>query len=306
MANRSPRISVGLPVFNGEKYLQQAIDAILRQTFSDFELIISDNASSDGTEEICRLYAKRDRRIRYYRNATNVGGAKNFNRVYELSVGDYFRWAAYDDLVAPKTLERCFEILERNPTVVLCHSKTINIDQDGNIIDYYDDNFAFRSKDPSRRFRDFLLRVYEYNCNALFGLIRRNALEETSLIGSYHSSDKVLLAQLVLKGEFFEIPAYLFYKRFHPEISTVVCRTENAFAEWHDTSKKDRPSLPTLQRTIDFVKSIQREPLHWQQKLQCHGYLARFYLLQGKRWRGFCRKMYPFGSLAFWANYLGE
>jgi glycosyltransferase involved in cell wall biosynthesis len=95
MTSKIPRVSIGLPVFNGEKYLAEALDSILSQTYRDFKLIISDNASTDRTEQICREYAAKDRRIRYYRNEKNIGAPKNFNRVFELSSGKYFRWDAF-------------------------------------------------------------------------------------------------------------------------------------------------------------------------------------------------------------------
>ena len=112
MLNNKPRVSIGMPVFNGENYLAEALDSLLTQTFSDFELIISDNASTDKTEEICRAYAVRDQRIRYFRNQENLGASRNYNRVFELSSGEYFKWAAHDDLCAPEFLGRCVDVLD--------------------------------------------------------------------------------------------------------------------------------------------------------------------------------------------------
>ncbi|MBD2214537.1 glycosyltransferase family 2 protein [Nostoc linckia FACHB-104] len=104
MSNPLQRLSIGLPVYNGKKFIRESIDCILNQTFQDFELIISDNASTDNTEKICREYAAKDNRIRYYRNAKNIGCARNFHRAFELSTGEYFKWVAYDDLHAPEYL----------------------------------------------------------------------------------------------------------------------------------------------------------------------------------------------------------
>jgi glycosyltransferase involved in cell wall biosynthesis len=110
-ASRTPRLAIGLPVHNGERYVSQAIDSLLGQTFTDFTLIVSDNGSTDATEEICRAYARRDARIRYHRSDENRGAAWNFNRVFELADSPYFKWAAYDDLCAPHFVERCIEFL---------------------------------------------------------------------------------------------------------------------------------------------------------------------------------------------------
>ena len=89
MSNNKPRISIGMPVFNGEKFIAETLDSLLTQTYSDFELIISDNASTDNTEQICRKYASKDPRINYFRNKSNFGAAKNYNRVFKLSSGEY-------------------------------------------------------------------------------------------------------------------------------------------------------------------------------------------------------------------------
>jgi glycosyltransferase involved in cell wall biosynthesis len=120
---RTPRVSIGLPVYNGENYLAETLDSILAQTFTDFEVIISDNASTDRTETICRQYAAQDRRIRYLRNTSNLGAAKNYNRVFELSQGEYFKWNGHDDPLAPVFLERCVAVLDRHPGVVLCFAR---------------------------------------------------------------------------------------------------------------------------------------------------------------------------------------
>jgi len=124
-----PKVSIGLPVYNGERYLREAIDSILAQTMDDFELIICDNASTDGTEVVCREYVDRDDRIRYYRNDDNLGASRNFNRTVELALASYFKWAAHDDALAANYLARCVEILDHEPTVVLSHSDAWIIDE---------------------------------------------------------------------------------------------------------------------------------------------------------------------------------
>ncbi len=115
-----PLLSVGMPVYNGQNYLAFTIEAILSQSFTDFELIISDNGSTDETEAICRAYAAQDARIRYERVEENLGAAYNFNRVFELARGRYFKWAAHDDYFTADYFERCIQVLEQNPAVVLC------------------------------------------------------------------------------------------------------------------------------------------------------------------------------------------
>ena len=134
MPAQQPRVSMGLPVYNGEQYLATALDSLLAQTFTDFEIVISDNASTDATEEICRRYAARDARIRYVRQPENRGSVFNFNHVFELARGEYYRWHAHDDVCAPTFLDRCVELLDQDPTIVGCHSLKVKIDQGGRVL----------------------------------------------------------------------------------------------------------------------------------------------------------------------------
>src|ERR671915_430558 len=96
-----PLVSIGLPVYNGANYLRKAVETILEQSYESLELIISDNASTDDTADICRDLSARDARIRVSRNAQNVGAARNYNIVFNAARGKYFKWAAHDDVLAP-------------------------------------------------------------------------------------------------------------------------------------------------------------------------------------------------------------
>src|SRR6267143_3848257 len=118
----APLLSIGLFVYNGERFLEETLDSILSQTFTDFELIISDNASTDSTGEISEAYVRRDSRIRYYRGEKNMGAGWNVRRVYELATGKYFKQAAVDDLLEPDFLRRCVEVLERDPDCVVAYA----------------------------------------------------------------------------------------------------------------------------------------------------------------------------------------
>lgn len=144
----SPRVSIGLPVYNGDNYLIETLDSILAQTYADFELIICDNASTDGTAEICRTYAVQDDRIRYFRNETNVGAARNYNLTWEHARGEYFKWVAHDDPCAPQLIERCVAALDSMPDVIMAYGRTILIDARGDIIEYHNDGFNLTSSHP--------------------------------------------------------------------------------------------------------------------------------------------------------------
>src|SRR3954471_2621746 len=133
-ATKGPRLTVGLPTYNGEDYLASALDSLLAQTFTDFELIISDNASTDATESIARAYAARDPRIRYVRHPRNRGSAFNHTYVIREARGEFFKWASDDDLYAPELLERCVAALDARPEIVLAHAWTAFINEAGEII----------------------------------------------------------------------------------------------------------------------------------------------------------------------------
>lgn len=277
MSNRRPRVSIGMPVCNGERFIKETLDAILAQTYEDFELIISDNASTDRTQEICQTYVARDRRIRYHRNEQNLGAAWNYNRVFELSTGEYFKWAACDDLCAPTYLERCVEILDRNPAVILCYPRTTIIDERGSCIGDYIDGLDLRSPKPYERYAHYhnLFRSGR-ECNAIFGVIRASTLGMTPLIGSYISSDVILLGELALRGEFYEVPEHLFFRRDHPQTSMRANPHSDERAAWFAPSNRGRPQLPRWRWLFEYLSSIRRVRMGWSDKIRCYIQVGRW------------------------------
>jgi glycosyltransferase involved in cell wall biosynthesis len=208
----SPKLTVGLPVFNGERHLREAIESILAQSFGDFRLLVADNASTDGTQEIVRGYAARDGRIRYHRNEANIGLAANFNLVFRMSDTPYFRWATSDDVSLPDYLKRCVECLDRESDVVLAYTKTRFIDAEGKPLDRQDRGLDLASSDPAERFRQ-ILEAGSW-VNAILGVMRSDVLAKTALLPSYSSGDYGLLGELCLLGKFRELPECLFLRRF--------------------------------------------------------------------------------------------
>jgi glycosyltransferase involved in cell wall biosynthesis len=209
-----PRVSIGLTVYNGERYLAAGLESLLSQRFGDFELIISDNASTDETEAICLRFAARDNRIRYVRNRINVGLAGNFNQAFRLSSGEFFKWAAYDDICAPHLLSGCVEVLDRDPGVVLAHPRVTMIDEDGQIVQKVDPGPDMTSIDPAIRLSTLML--HPFWATPMFGVIRSSVLDRTGLMRSNAACDHVLLAELCLHGRFVELPEYDFFNRDHP------------------------------------------------------------------------------------------
>jgi glycosyltransferase involved in cell wall biosynthesis len=274
MSRQAPRVSIGLPVFNGEVYLCQALDSLLAQTFTDFEIIISDNGSTDRTKEICQAYSARDPRIRYLRQEINVGAAKNFNRVFELAVGEYFKWAAHDDLVAPEFLERCMRVLDQDHSIVLCYPKTWIIDEHGNRTMRYVVELNATSWKPHERLRNLLST--EHWSFQIFGVFRATALKMTSLIGNYTDSDMVLLAEICLIGRECEIPEHLFFRREHPKTSISLFPGRQERMEWFDPDNAGKRRFPSWLKFRGYFASIKRTPMSQYERLLCYVQLGRW------------------------------
>ena len=262
-----PRLSVGLPIFNGENYGEAAIASLLSQTYDDFELIIADNASTDRTEEICRTYAAQDERIRYFRHEKNLGAAYNFNFTFAKAESDFFKWASHDDVLEPPYLERCMGFLAENPEVVLCHSRTRLIDGQGNHLE--DDDYRMRldSDHSHERFRD--LAVIRHDCFLVFGVIRRDILGQTPLIGNYVGSDRVLLCELGMHGKFHEVPEFLFSRRRHDAGSCQLPERQERVA-WFDPAKIGTITYPNWRIFQECVSAVQRVPQPGTAKFKCH------------------------------------
>lgn len=213
MAASTPALTIGLPVYNGARYLEQAVGSILGQSFGDFELIISDNASTDETEAIGRALAARDPRVTYRRNARNVGLSGNFNLLVPLARGRLFKWATSDDVLRPGYLERCVAVLDADPSVVLSYPRTEFVDADGAHLDLTDPGWHLVSDDPSDRLRYALLAGHFVN--AALGVIRTDALRRTRLLPRYAGGDFRLMTELSLLGKFVEVPETLYERRIH-------------------------------------------------------------------------------------------
>jgi glycosyltransferase involved in cell wall biosynthesis len=217
--NRPPLVSIGMPVFNGELYVVAAIESLLAQTFADFELIVCDNASTDRTSDICLDYAARDARIRYVRNPRNLGAGPNFDMAFHQARGCYFQWAAHDDMFAPDYLAHTVAALEANPDAVLCTVGIVEIGPNDEALRRYVTPLdAATSDDPVRRFGCVIHTRHQ--AEDFFGLYRRTALLGTALIGSYSGSDRVLLAEVALRGRWVRLPEPLFLHREHPRRAT--------------------------------------------------------------------------------------
>ncbi|MCW5661981.1 MAG: glycosyltransferase family 2 protein [Burkholderiaceae bacterium] len=236
---KAPPVSLAMPAYNCERYIAQAIESLLSQSYGDFEFVISDNASTDGTESICRHYAALDRRVRYVRRSENVGGPGNFRYVFSLCTGGYHKWSTADDHWHPEFLKEAVAVLQARPDVVLCYPRTRLIDAAGEKIEDYADDLALEQESARERWRA-LYRLIGL-CNAHLGLLRREAMLKTRLIAGHPASDVDFLGEMALQGKFCVLPEIRFYRRYHP-----------ASSSWsrHDSSHQQAYYAPQASKRI--------------------------------------------------------
>jgi len=269
--DRIPEVSVGMPVHNGERYLAEAVQSILGQTFSDFELIISDNASTDGTAEICEELAARDSRIRYARQEVNIGAAGNWNFVARAARGTFFKWTSANDRCDRMMLEKCVNVLRHEDDAVLCYGRTSLIDGQGNETGLYAYDFSFQQARPSERFITVRNRM---NLNNAFqGLMRLQSLKQTRLHRRYPDSDLILFAELALYGAFRLLPEILLYRRMAEGAASCFLseREQKIFID---------PGSVHMQFTrwrlhLDSCRSVLRAPIAWKEKMATLDFLVR-------------------------------
>lgn len=268
-----PRVSIGLPVYNGENYLAAAIASLQSQTFQDIEIIICDNASTDGTEAICTAVAGEDDRIRYVRNAQNVGAAANYNLACELATGEYFKWAAHDDLCEPTFVEACVAALEADSGAVLAFPRVAVIDAAGELLREVGNMLDTGNPDPAARFAELL---GQHVVTEIFGVIRSAALEDTKLIAPYPSADRMLLAHLALKGRFCYLDEPLFVHRDHDERSHKKLRTAQDRAAWFAPRTSQRRPWPAWRFVRELVQIVARTPQSVRTRLICMRHIVRW------------------------------
>jgi glycosyltransferase involved in cell wall biosynthesis len=274
--NAVPRLTVGLPVYNGEKYLEKSIEALLSQSYGDFELVISDNASTDGTADICRRFAKEDSRIRYIRQPRNIGGAPNHNFLIREARGELFKAASHDDLYHPDLLKYCVAALDDNPDAVLAHSWSAVINAAGDVeetVDYPVHTFSPRAPE---RFRSMLFDGWGDDDG---GVTRLEVLRRTALHGSYHFADRTFTVELALHGPFHIVPEHLYYRRRHAgqggKRSSV--RGRCAYMDPRRASRLRNPVIRLYAEYIwGYVSAIQHAPLPARDRLECYQLLARW------------------------------
>ncbi|MGB6130422.1 MAG: glycosyltransferase family 2 protein [Acidobacteriaceae bacterium] len=280
MRAQAPVVSIGLPVYNGESFVAEAIRCVLAQTFSDWELIVCDNASTDRTVAICREFAEQDSRIRVYESPRNMGVTPNFNRVFQLSRGRYFKWIAHDDLFSPEFIEVCLQGLEQDEGVVLSFPTISYVDAAGHLLRRQTFCLSIMDDAPEAR----IARLTEMERKSadifwsLYGVIRRDVLERTSLHGFYAGSDQVLLLELALSGRLQQVDKDMFFRREHPAAATL--RRDWTARDWIRFAYADdkrRIAFPYCRMLKEHLATIRRSDLPFSARMRCIcAVLARF------------------------------
>jgi glycosyltransferase involved in cell wall biosynthesis len=270
----TPLVTIGVPVYNSERHLRQSLDSLLAQTYRDFVLVISDNASTDGTAAICQEYVRRDPRVRYFRNPVNIGMTGNFNRVFELTNTKYIKWSTADDYWAPEMLADAVAIMEADPSIVVCYPQTTTVDDEGNVLELYRDRLHLMHEDHSERFLTFIDRIVVHPdaeiilINHHLGLLRCDVVRRTQLFGKHVSADIGFLAEMSLYGKFFEMPKRQMFRRFHVDSSSWNRGNKEQEARRFHPSNRNRLPFSRWRFHAVFSKAVARSSLSWSKKVE--------------------------------------
>jgi glycosyltransferase involved in cell wall biosynthesis len=267
-----PPLAIGLPVRNGAAYLAEALESILGQTFTEFTVLVSDNASTDATPDIVADYRRADSRVSYVRQPVDLGAIGNFNDVFWRTEGEFFKWAAADDVLAPTFLDRCLAELRDTPDVAAVCSAIQHIDAVGNQLRTSQDLRGATSADPVTRFADFVR--YDYDCGVNFGVQRREHVRRTRLLLPFWGSDRVYLAELALHGRFVVLPEPLLAEREHDaKLSTQAARHNlRGFSADHGAGS----DFLTWRHATELVRAVRAAQLTSAQRERAYAVLGRW------------------------------
>jgi len=255
-----PRVTLAMPVYNGQNFIEQAIESILNQDFDDFELIITDNASTDGTQEIARRFAKADPRVRYHRHPKNLGAAPNYNSGFELASpdSDYLKWCAHDDYISSNYLTECVRMLDSKPEVSLAFGRTQCVDGDGREIETVGQEIpSLDGLSVAERFGKVIR--FSGTCFEIFGLYRMSDLRRTTLHRLYYGSDRALLAEIALLGNYARCNDAVFYNREHRSRSINI-DDKRARRQWQFADGGNKASFEHWGLISHLVEIARRHP----------------------------------------------
>jgi len=249
-----PRVSIGLPVYNGSRYIREAVAAHLSQTWEDFELIISDNTSTDDTFDICTQYARQDKRVRVIRQPRNCGVNRNHLHVFHMARGEYFRWAAVDDIPSGDLVRHAVSVLDEDPALVAYVPESANIDEAGEMLRRLERTLDIRDPSPVQRASAILTRDYQM----IFaqGLMRRSTLLSTSRRWTYFGWDFILLLELAICGPICQIEGPLLYRRLHRHSAAHCTKNIASVRAWVDPTVRSRILLPHWKWAAERMRAV--------------------------------------------------
>jgi glycosyltransferase involved in cell wall biosynthesis len=267
-----PLVSVGLPVRNGEQHLGEAARSVLDQDYGQLELVISDNASDDGTEEICRQLARADRRVRYQRHAQDIGLVQNFSSVLHRARGTYFKWMGDDDYLAPTYVSRCVEVLDDDTELILVTTQQAHVGPDGTVESASYDRTQLRSARSVERFTEWLRLLNESRLllDPLYGMMRRAPLRRTPRPIMLYE-DQILAARLTLAGPFGHLGEVLSFRRIKPFPRLTVTARRLGVPSWH-------ASVATTLQCRELLTAVYEAQLGPRERRQAHAAIARLFL----------------------------
>ena len=272
MSDAVPLVTIGVPVYNGADFLPQALDSILSQSYSNLEVIVSDNASTDDTAAVCSSYARNDDRVKIVRQKTNIGVIGNWNAVARMASGRYFKWSSASDRCAPTFVEQCVRLMEADSTVVLVYSHTAFIDDENLPVSLSTEDPEARSELASERFKTICSRLVVNNAQQ--GVIRTSALRQTGLDRPYPGGDMVLMAELALLGKYVLIPEPLLFRRASARTWTPL-RTIEEKDKMFWPAGAPRLRLHSFRTHWDYFLTALRSPLSWKERLRSMDYACR-------------------------------
>jgi len=278
MPSAPPLVTIGLPVYNGETFVARTIQSLLAQTLGDFEILVSDNASTDGTVPLVRRFAESDPRIRLFEQPSNRGVARNWNFVARQARGRYFKWSSASDLYAPNFLATCVDALEQAPDAALAFTWTTYIDDGDREIGRSDRDFDLTDEDPVGRFVQICVRL-SIN-NALQGVFRTDLVNRTRLVRNYPAGDLVFMSEAALRGKFVLVPQRLTLRRASPEHWTAN-REPGATERMFWPSGSPRLRIIHIRRHVDYIAAALGAPLPARDRLRAliftlkHAYWSR-------------------------------
>lgn len=256
----TPLISVGVPVYNDADWLQNALDHILGQTYTNLEVIIADDGSTDSSRDICREYASRDGRIRYFENKHNLGVWGNHRFVFDVSQGDYFAWGSGHDYWEPLYINTLLEQLYANPAVVMCCPKALNF-KDG-VASQPPGLLDTRGMAPREGIKSLMeFRLEGGSMDIFYGLYRSEFLEKVEVGRDVLSADEIMFAELLFMGELLQINIPLIHK-VKSRGSKDVRANRATYREYLDSQKLSVGSvfkyyLPRLYSFAEYMRMVE-------------------------------------------------